>query len=117
MIIHGPDEWVEVNEEDTLRPEFRPNEVHQPGPPPRVENRCHDLFDMFEQESIGGTVHTSLSALIERWGVEGAFVIEELALAGATSVIDVKIRWSDGAVRITRLAIGPTWHLFGRDRA
>ena len=113
--MHGPAEWVAIVEEDILRPEFRPDEVHKAGPPPRVQNRTDDLFVMFKEDSIGGTIYTSLSALIERWGVDGALVIEELALVGETSVIDAKIRWSDRAVQITRLGIGLTWGVFGRE--
>ena len=113
MHQHSTD-WVTITEDDFMRAEFRPHEVPKPGPPPRVEDRCVDLFNLFEEESIGGTVYTSLSALIERWGVSGVHALEDIWWAGKTSAVDVKIRWSDRTVRITRLGIGPTWGAFGR---
>ena len=112
--------WVEVIEDDILRPEFRPDEIRtspipRTSPPFSLKDQVNDLFAMFENDSIGGIVHTSLRALIERWGVSGAEVIELLALSGGTSWVDVRIRWSDRAVRITRLALGPTRGVFGYD--
>ena len=113
MIIHQySTEWVGVTQEDILRPEFRPYEVGELTQP-RVQDVPTDIVTMLRDESIGGTVHTSLRALIERWGVGGACAIEELFIAGRTSFFDVKIRWSDRAVRITRLDIGPSWGAFG----
>ena len=68
---------------------------------------------MLMEESIGGTVHTSLRALVARWGVGGARAIEELYRVGREPDLIIKVRWSDRAVRITRLYLGQTWGIFG----
>ena len=114
VIIHQySTEWVEITQDDILRPEFRLmtglGELTQP----RVQDVPVDIAAMLREESIGGTVHTSLRALVARWGVGGARAIEELYRVDQTSFLGVKIRWSDRAVRITRLDIGPSWGAFG----
>ena len=112
--MHQPStEWVGVTQEDILRPEFRPGTGFGELTQPRVLAVPVDIATMLREESIGGTVHTSLRALVERWGVGGAYAIEELYRAGRTSSLDVKIRWSNRTVRITRLDIGPSWGAFG----
>ena len=111
MIIHGPKaKWVAITEVDILRPEF------EIGVDPEVAENdvhfIHDLADMFNA-SIGGTIHTTLNALNQRWGGSKGDVIKNLLHIGATTAVNTSIRWSDQAVRIVRLFIGPTWGVFG----
>ena len=108
--MHGPAEWVAITDDDIFRPEF------EIGVDPEVEENdvhfIHDLADMFNA-SIGDTIHTTLDALSQRWGGSKGDVIKNLSHIGATTGVDVFIRWSDQAVRIVRLFIGPTWGVFG----
>ena len=111
-------EWIAILQDDIFRPEFDTDtSLHKAPHHPVTDEDYLDEFEaLFMESSIGGVVHTSLDALSERWGDPPGDVVETLSLAGGTNWLDVLIRWSDGAVRITRLSFGPTWGAFGEER-
>ena len=111
--MHGRStEWVEVTEDDISRLDSGPSVEKTPDQPCSDVDYVEDVILLFHT-SIGGTIHTTLDALHQRWGGSKGDVIKSLAHIGATTGVDASIRWSDQAIRITRLFIGPTWGVLG----
>ena len=111
--MHGRStEWVEVTVDDISRLDSDPSVEKTPDQPCSDVDYVEDVIVLF-QTSIGGTIHTTLDALSQRWGGSKGDVIKNLLHIGATTAVDVFIRWSDQAIRITRLFVGPTWGVFG----
>ena len=105
-------DWVEITVNDISRLDSDPSVDKTPDQPCSDVDYVEDVILLFHT-SIGGTIHTTLDALHQRWGGSKGDVIKSLSHIGATTAVDVFIRWSDQAVRITRLFVGQTWGVFG----
>ena len=111
--MHGRStEWVEITVDDISRLDSDPSVEKTPDQPCSDVDYVEDVILLF-RTSIGGTIHTTLNALNQRWGGSKGDVIKNLSHIGATTAVDVFIRWSDQAIRITRLFVGQTWGVFG----
>ena len=111
--MHGRStEWVEVTVDDISRLDSDPSVDKTPDQPCSDVDYVEDVVLLFHT-SIGGTIHSTLDALSQRWGGSKGDVAKSLSHIGATTGVDVLIRWSDQVVRIVRLFVGPTWGVFG----
>ena len=103
--------WVAITEADLLRPELS-EEV--PNPSARAKGEFTDyFFNTIGRLPLGETFRTTIDVLSHGCGCSPRHIAETLFGIGNLDSVDVRVRWDDGALCITKLGVFGAWGAFG----